>query len=78
VVEVGETAQGLSISPDGHSLLYSQIDKRRSDLMLVGNFRSVAGRADDEGDRLPHCAGYLYIRYFARTGRKVRSSSSIF
>jgi Tol biopolymer transport system component len=39
VVAVGETSQGISVSPDGQTLLYCQIDERRSDLMLVENFR---------------------------------------
>jgi Tol biopolymer transport system component/DNA-binding winged helix-turn-helix (wHTH) protein len=30
---------GLAISPDGHSLLYSQMDEQNSDIMLVENFR---------------------------------------
>jgi Tol biopolymer transport system component/DNA-binding winged helix-turn-helix (wHTH) protein len=30
---------GLSLSPDGHSLLYAQIDQQESDIMLVENFR---------------------------------------
>jgi Tol biopolymer transport system component/DNA-binding winged helix-turn-helix (wHTH) protein len=30
---------GLALSPDGHSLLYSQIDEQNSDIMLVENFR---------------------------------------
>ena len=30
---------GLAISPDGHSLLYSQVDEQNSDIMLVENFR---------------------------------------
>lgn len=33
------TALGLSVSPDEHWLLYSQVDQGGSDLMLAENFR---------------------------------------
>jgi Tol biopolymer transport system component len=36
---VGEVTPGLSISPDGRFLMYCQVDERRSDLMLVKDFR---------------------------------------
>jgi hypothetical protein len=32
-------AEGLSISPDGRYMLYSQDDESNSDIMLVNNFR---------------------------------------
>jgi Tol biopolymer transport system component len=35
----GAVSEGMAVSPEGHSLLFSQIDEQRSDLMLVENFR---------------------------------------
>jgi Tol biopolymer transport system component len=35
----GAVSEGLAISPDGRTLLYSQIDERRSDLMMIRGFR---------------------------------------
>ena len=32
-------SDGLSISPDGRYLLYSQVDDLNSDIMLVENYR---------------------------------------
>lgn len=39
VVLVGEITPGISVSPDGRSIFYSQVDERRSDLVLIDNFQ---------------------------------------
>jgi hypothetical protein len=39
VTEVKSGVMGMSVSPDGRWLLYSQIDDYSSDLVVVENFR---------------------------------------
>jgi len=34
-----DTSDGISVSPDRHYVLYSQLDENNSDIMLVNNFR---------------------------------------
>jgi len=34
-----DLSEGMSVSPDGHYMLYSQIDESNADIMLVNNFR---------------------------------------
>jgi hypothetical protein len=37
--EIFGNAKGLAISPDGHWLIYSQIDQNTSGIVLLENFR---------------------------------------
>jgi eukaryotic-like serine/threonine-protein kinase len=39
IAELGKADFGLTVSPDGHELLFSRILQKGSDLMLVDNFR---------------------------------------
>jgi Tol biopolymer transport system component len=34
----GQVSEGLAVSPDGRSLLYTQLDEQKSDLMLINSF----------------------------------------
>jgi hypothetical protein len=34
-----DLAEGMSVSPDGRYMLYSQLDENNSSIMLVNNFR---------------------------------------
>ena len=34
-----ELSDGISVSPDGRYMLYSQLDENNSNIMLVNNFR---------------------------------------
>jgi len=34
-----DLSEGMSVSPDGRYMLYSQIDESNADIMLVNNFR---------------------------------------
>jgi hypothetical protein len=35
-------AWGLAVSPDGHSVLFAQVDQSGSNLMLIKNFRQFS------------------------------------
>jgi len=37
----GRVSEGLALSPDGRTLLYTQIDSKISDLMLVEDYRRI-------------------------------------
>jgi len=39
ITKIGKPFLGLSVSPDRKWILYSQLDQRSSDVMLVENFR---------------------------------------
>jgi Tol biopolymer transport system component len=38
VVDISDIAEGISVSPDGRSLLYTERSQTNSDVMLLGNF----------------------------------------
>ena len=39
ILTIERPGGGVAVSPDGRTLLYSQVDETGSDLMLVENFR---------------------------------------